>query len=91
MELIELEEQHRAAANELKADIAQKEQKEMEEHKAVMAELDQRLRDKDEAITKSVQERQTTIAKELEADGKATKANATDVKEIEKIILQYVK
>lgn len=91
VELIELEEKHREAANQLKAKIAQKEQDEAKNHKNAMSELDQRLHDKDDAINSNVEKQRASIASKLEKDVKTSQADSINPKDLENIILQHVK
>lgn len=91
VELIELEEKHRAAANQVKAKVAQKVQDEAKNHKNAMSQLDQRIRDKDEAINSTVEKERASIAQKLEKDDKSSKANSINPKDLENIILQHVK
>lgn len=91
VELIELEEKHREAANQLKVKIAQKEQDETKNHKNAMSELDQRLHDKDDVISSNVEKQRASITSELAKDDKTSKANSINPKDLENIILQHVK
>ncbi len=91
VELIELEEKHRAAAKQLKEKVAQKEQDEAKNHKNAMSELDQRLQDKDKAINSNVEKQRASIAAELEKVGKTSIGNSINQKDLENIILQHVK